>query len=341
MEFDLCTSAGFLQALYILKNIFMIVMFLLPILVIISLTFEISKVVTDVSKIKDVIKASKNRLIAALIIVFLPTIINIVLSAMGNANRLSTCYNNAVPEKIAVVQEEEAQRYVDAARKALDSKECDMAQDAIKKIKDETERERLTKELNEACTIAVAYNSNPNLLNNKGWWWPVGSVKTEIKNGVTFAPGAPSATYLTAYFSGDDEVHKGLGGGHGAIDIGAYTNSNVIAAKAGVVIYPGPNDRIDYPDMAITPDKDGKYNCQGLKANYVLIQHEDGITTQYAHLHKNTITVRSGDTVAQGQVIGKSGSSGCSTGPHLHFEMKLNGTRVDPLKYVSATNPRP
>ena len=54
----------------------------------------------------------------------------------------------------------------------------------------------------------------------------------------------------------------------------------------------------------------------------------------------NAITVRAGDSVKQGQVIGKSGTSGCSTGGHLHFEMRLNGTKVDPLDYVSPTEPR-
>ena len=51
--------------------------------------------------------------------------------------------------------------------------------------------------------------------------------------------------------------------------------------------------------------------------------------------------VRKGESVKQGQVIAKSGSSGNSTGGHLHFEMRLNGTKIDPLEYVSVNNPRP
>ena len=56
---------------------------------------------------------------------------------------------------------------------------------------------------------------------------------------------------------------------------------------------------------------------------------------------KNSITVRSGDKVKQGQVIGKIGNSGSSTGAHLHFGVMVNGSYVDPSNYISATNPRP
>ena len=61
----------------------------------------------------------------------------------------------------------------------------------------------------------------------------------------------------------------------------------------------------------------------------------------YAHFSANTITVRAGDKVQQGQVIGQVGSSGCSTGPHLHFEVYVDGSKVDPLDYVSTSNTRP
>jgi hypothetical protein len=144
-----------------------------------------------------------------------------------------------------------------------------------------------------------------------------------------------------AFFGGNDSVHRGLGGGHGAIDIGANRGSYVIATRGGTVVKPTASDRIDYPDSAIRPDAEGKYNCRGLTANYVKIDHGDGTMSGYAHLLANTITVRAGDTVKQGQILGKVGSSGCSTGPHLHFEVYLNGSRVDPLNYVSVSNTRP
>ena len=56
-----------------------------------------------------------------------------------------------------------------------------------------------------------------------------------------------------------------------------------------------------------------------------MIAHDDGTTTVYGHMAKNSIIVRTGDKVEQGQVIGKIGNSGSSTGAHLHFGVMING----------------
>ena len=67
--------------------------------------------------------------------------------------------------------------------------------------------------------------------------------------------------------------------------------------------------------------------------NVVMIQHSNGLVTLYAHLR--SIQVVAGQYVSQRQQIGLIGSTGNSTGPHLHFEVRKNGVRVDPLKYVT------
>ena len=173
------------------------------------------------------------------------------------------------------------------------------------------------------------------------YWWPIGSAGTTTENGVTFASGDPVYSELTAYFAGADEVHQG---NHGAIDItnsdGAVNVTNVIAAKDGVVIYPTDASQTGYADNGYVGNPDG-----GGFGNYVVIEHSDGNYTYYAHMAQNSITVLAGDTVKQGQVIGKMGHSGSSTGTHLHFEVRAGGNtqanRVDPLDYVSIDDPRP
>ena len=64
--------------------------------------------------------------------------------------------------------------------------------------------------------------------------------------------------------------------------------------------------------------------------NYIVIDHGDGISTLYAHC--DSVSVKKGDKVTQGQVIGRVGSTGYATGPHLHFEVRVNGTTTDPMK---------
>lgn len=101
------------------------------------------------------------------------------------------------------------------------------------------------------------------------------------------------------------------GRNHNGIDIGADMGADVYAADGGVVTY---------ADV-----------CQGY-GNYIIIDHQNGYQTAYGHL--NEILVTNGEAVTQGQLIGKVGNTGNSTGPHLHFEIKADGSFLDPLEYV-------
>jgi murein DD-endopeptidase MepM/ murein hydrolase activator NlpD len=97
---------------------------------------------------------------------------------------------------------------------------------------------------------------------------------------------------------------------HAGIDIGAADGSEIRAAQAGTVAFAG--DETGY----------GNYTC---------IDHGGGFATCYAH--QSAILVAVGQQVARGQVIGRVGSTGYSTGPHLHFETRVNGNPVDPMQY--------
>ncbi len=158
-------------------------------------------------------------------------------------------------------------------------------------------------------------------------WWPVGSTETTSENGVLFAKGSPSATHITSTFGWRNAPTAGASDNHPAIDIGGGgVRHNIIAAASGTVI------------QVNTGCAEGNATCGGRLGNYVKIQHEDGTITRYGHLY--SVNVSNGQTVAQGQVIGIMGTTGTSTGIHLDFQILVNGSPVNPLNYVSASNPR-
>lgn len=99
---------------------------------------------------------------------------------------------------------------------------------------------------------------------------------------------------------------------HAGIDVGIPTGTTVRASRGGRIINAG---------------------WLGGYGNCVMIDHGDGVVTVYGHLSEFSCTV--GDYVDQGQQIALSGNTGRSTGPHLHFEMRVNGSSVDPAPYLS------
>jgi murein DD-endopeptidase MepM/ murein hydrolase activator NlpD len=98
-----------------------------------------------------------------------------------------------------------------------------------------------------------------------------------------------------------------------------------------------PHHGLDYSAPLWTPVSaigDGKIDFAGYRRGYgklVIIRHRNGYETYYGHLSKFSKNIRAGKTVDQGQVIGNVGNSGLSTGPHLHFEVRINNKPVNPL----------
>jgi murein DD-endopeptidase MepM/ murein hydrolase activator NlpD len=97
---------------------------------------------------------------------------------------------------------------------------------------------------------------------------------------------------------------------HAGIDIGAPTGQVIVAARTGRVVHAGP---------------------LGSYGNLVVVDHGDGFSTAYAH--QSRIAVSDGQRVRAGQAVGYVGSTGASTGPHLHYETRVNGEPVDPMRY--------
>lgn len=167
-------------------------------------------------------------------------------------------------------------------------------------------------------------------------WWPIGSEKETEVDGKLFASDMPQSSAITSHFGPrDDPFGGGTVSGHGALDIGATQNigdRSIIAAEGGVVTIASDGCR----------DGVGDYNCGGGYGNWIEVRHDDGVKTRYAHLQQGSIIVHVGDRVEQGQIMARIGNSGSSTGPHLHFEVRIGETRVDPEDgYVNINNPRP
>lgn len=159
------------------------------------------------------------------------------------------------------------------------------------------EIEKYEKQIDELIRLAQQQASNSVVYDEGEWRWPLD----------------PQFHLITTYFGYD----AWRNGNHGAIDVGngGINGANIYAMKGGEVII---------AKTSYTPGYDyGKY---------VVIDHGNGFQSLYAHC--SDIYVSVGQMVNKGDVIAAVGSTGWSTGPHLHFEIRKDGSRVDPLNYV-------
>ncbi len=136
--------------------------------------------------------------------------------------------------------------------------------------------------------------------------------KTVSIGNISFIWPCPSSSRITSGFGGRSSPTEGASSNHKGIDIGASSGSDIVAAADGTVTI-------------------STYSYSA--GNYIMINHGGGVSTVYMHCSKLLVSV--GETVRKGQVIAKVGSTGYSTGPHLHFGVRLNGAYVNPSQYVS------
>ena len=146
-----------------------------------------------------------------------------------------------------------------------------------------------------------------------------GSSSVIVPSGSGFAWPTPGFTYLSSEWYEDREVYN-----HGGIDIAGagIMGTPVVAAADGTVVATNSSCTHNW-------GKSYSCGCGGGYGNYVMISHAEGKMTVYGHL--TSLTVSTGQTVSRGQVIGYVGSTGNSTGPHLHYECRLNGVRYNPM----------
>ncbi len=124
-------------------------------------------------------------------------------------------------------------------------------------------------------------------------------------------PGRTKRNITTGYYG-----YKG----HTGVDFACSAGTTIVAVKSGTVV----------TSTALRNSK-GNYRSYG---EYVVIDHHDGTMTLYAHMLSGSRAVGPGQTVSQGQPIGQVGSTGNSSGPHLHFEVRIGGKDVNPTPYL-------
>ncbi len=141
---------------------------------------------------------------------------------------------------------------------------------------------------------------------------------TKVISGITFTWPTASHSITDPYgmrthpISGVQKMHTGM-------DIGSSYGSTIVAAASGTVI------QVNLP----VPGRNTGGTGYG---NFLIINHGNGVTTLYGHCRN--IYVSNGQSVSIGQKIAEVGSTGSSTGPHLHFEVRVNGSTVNPRKYL-------
>lgn len=138
------------------------------------------------------------------------------------------------------------------------------------------------------------------------------SYNTVSLGNINFIWPCPSSSRITSRFGGRSSPTEGASSNHQGVDIGASTGASIVAAASGTVVI-------------------STYSYSA--GNYIMLNHGGGVYTVY--MHCSQLLVSEGQQVSQGQTIAKVGSTGYSTGPHLHFGVRSGGKYLNPLNYVS------
>lgn len=190
---------------------------------------------------------------------------------------------------------EEQKSSLEADKASVEKKKSEIAADSA-----ETQRE-----LDKLEADAQALTSS---IRNSG-----SSSSSSKYNGGIMAWPVPSCHTVSSGYGGRIHPTTGKYKFHGGLDIPGSYGSAIVAANSGKVIWSG--------------------NRGDSYGNYVIIDHGGGVSTLYGHSSK--VLVSTGQSVSRGQRIANVGSTGRSTGPHCHFEVRINGSRVNPNPYVN------
>lgn len=360
MILKICDSPEILSAMKYVKLVINLVKVLVPIILILSISIALVRTVSGKAdeELPKVLKSSVNKILAAVLVFLVPTLVNTIIATMdAESIDFASCLNNATEENINIAYLNQANKYLARANETLLRGDYNIA---VSKIN--TYLARVDEPLigsgdsgnsGQSDDSGGSGGSGPNdqrresrdqgafRIERERFTSQLGGIEKKIKeredeekkekektaiigSGFMYPLGEHRA-WLTACYGGNDSVHRSLGSSHPAIDIATDYNTPIYASKGGKVIACVKSVMFNSTDLS---------QCGISTGNYVIIDHLDGTKTKYVHLYPNSVLVNVGDMVSQGQKIGGMGSTGCSTGSHLHFEIHINGTKVNPIKYI-------
>lgn len=208
-------------------------------------------------------------------------------------------------EKLSMATFDEAEATIKELKKkeSQNSKDLTIIEKYEMELPELYNQEKAVAKLYEKKVVVITSSSGYPTTPSSGFSTSRSTITKKVDLGMTFV--RPVKGVVTSRFGARwGSVHTGT-------DIGVATGTPIYAAASGTVIFSG---------------------WKGTLGKFIVVNHGNGIQTYYAHC--SALLVSKGDTVTAGQLIAKVGNTGRSTGPHLHFEIRLNGSALNPQKYI-------
>lgn len=232
-------------------------------------------------------------------------------AAISSSEAQVADYASQIEEQEALLEElleEERKRQEEEERKRKEEEERKRKEEEERKRQEEEEKKKQEQANNNnssssGSSSAGSSSSGSSDSNSSG---------SNVNTSSSFRWPLNVSGVITSAFGYRDQPTAGASTYHKGIDIAAPTGTAVVASAGGTVT---------------------TASYQSAAGNYIMVYHGNSTYTVYMHL--SAINVSVGDTVSKGQTIGAVGSTGVSTGPHLHFGVNVNGAYVNPLNYVS------
>ncbi|NUU07176.1 M23 family metallopeptidase [Leifsonia sp. C5G2] len=226
-----------------------------------------------------------------------------LLTKLGAADRLSALsHDRDAAIRAAAQAKKTAGALADQAR---------AAEDAASAIDVESSLQAVTAAQSRVDAASAALAAAPTTMQAGSGWQVLTSNPALVADGWALPVHGP----LTDVFGPRPSRPLGTDPFHPGDDVGAACGTTIYAAAAGTVVRAGP------------------FSGYG---NFILIDHGGGVETAYGHIRDGGIGVAVGQQVAAGQPIAQVGSTGLSTGCHLHFEVRVNGLQIDPQPFLAA-----